>query len=69
MLHPLAMILLKLTNVFCGENVALFMVTSTQGIQKSTKNRSSETKHGKQRKNQGSNRSKDREIELINREV
>ena len=50
MLHPLAMILLKLTNVFCGENVALFTVTSTQGILKSTKNRSSETNHGKQHK-------------------
>ena len=36
-------VLLKVINVFCSENLALFMVTSIYRIRKSTKRRNSKT--------------------------
>ena len=69
MLHHLAGVLLKVANAFHSENLALFTKTSIQSIQKSTQKRNSETKYGKEQKNQSSSRSKDREIKLINKDV
>ena len=43
-IHPKVGILLKVINVFHSENKALFTVTSIHSIQKSTKNRNSETR-------------------------
>ena len=56
---------------FHSKNLALFKVTSIHSIQKRTRNRNSKTRWNprKQQKIQGSNRSKDREIELVNEEV
>ena len=71
--HPMVRVLLKLVNVFHGENFVLFMLTSIHNILKSTKNKNSETRtqdgkgNGKQQKVQGSNRTKKRIIELINK--
>ena len=64
-------ILLKVINVLRKEDLALLTVTSIRSIRKSTKNRNSETRWQGNRKFkavQGSNRSKNREIELINKE-
>ena len=66
--HLMAEISLKVTNVFRSENLALFTVTSIHCIRKSTKKEApklDEIQNGKQHKIQGSNRSKDWEIELI----
>ena len=64
----MAEILLKVSNVFHGGNLALFTVTSIHCIRKSTKKEApklDEIQNGTQHKIQGSNRSKDWEIELI----
>ena len=42
--YSMAGILLKVINVFRGEELALFTVTSIHSIRKSTKNRNSETR-------------------------
>ena len=60
--HPMAEILLKVSNVFHGGNLALFTVTSIHCIRKSTKKEApklDEIQNGTQHKIQGSNRSKD----------
>ena len=65
--HPMAEILLKVTNVFRSENLALLTVTSIHYIRKSTKKEApklDEIQNGKKHKIQGSHRSKDREMEL-----
>ena len=71
--YSMAGILLKVINVFHGEDLALFTVTSIHSIWKSTKKtetpKQDGTQGGKQQKIQGSNRSKDREMELLNKEV
>ena len=62
----------KFINVLHGENLALFTVTSFQSLQKSTGNRNSEIRWNprwKATKNSSSNRSNDRKIEFINKEV
>ena len=59
--YPMPGILLKVFNVFPSGN---FMITSIRCIRKSTKNRCNTDR--KQQKIQDTNRSKDREIELIN---
>ena len=55
-------ILLKVINVFHGENLALFTVTSIHSIRKSTKKtetpKQDGTQDGKQQNIQGSNKSK-----------
>ena len=61
-------ILMKVSNVFRSENLALFTVTSIYSIWKSTKTETSK-QDGRQQKIQGSNRSKDRAIQLINKEI
>ena len=57
------------THRILGLNFSLIHRNHHSEHPKSTKSRNSETKYGKQQKNQGSNRSKEREIELINEEV
>ena len=56
-----------------SENLALFTITSIHNVRKSTKHRNSETRwkvtDRRMTGAQSSNRSKDREIELINKEV
>ena len=59
----MAEILLKVSNVFRSENLALLTVTNIHCIRKSTKNwmksKLDEIQNGRQHKIQGSNRSKD----------
>ena len=65
----MAEILLKVSNVFRGENLALFTVTAftaSENVQKNwMKSKLDEIQNGRQHKIQGWNRSKDWEIELI----
>ena len=56
--HPMAEILLKVSNVFRSENLALFTVISIHCIRKRTK-KLDEIQNGRQHKIQGSSRSKD----------
>ena len=63
-LYTVPRILLKVSNVFLRENLPLFTVTSIHSIQKKKKTETPK-QSGRQQKIQGSNRSKDREIELI----
>ena len=64
-LYTVPRILLKDSNVFLRENLPLFTVTSIHNIQKNKTETPKQS--GRQQKIQGSNRSKDREIELINK--
>ena len=62
----------KVINVSHVENLDLLTVTSIHSIRKNRKRetlKQSGTQDGKQQKIQGSNRLKDRQIELINEEV
>ena len=63
-LYTVPRILLKVSNVFLRENSPLFTETSINSTQKKKKTETPK-QSGRQQKIQGSNRSKDREIELI----
>ena len=66
-IEPKTGILLKVINVFHSRNLALFIVTNIHSTRRSAKNRNSETRW--KVKIQGSNRSNDKDIELINLKV
>ena len=70
-IHPKVRMLQKVITVFQHENLALFMVTSICSIRKSTKHRLWNNMKSDRRfkVTQGSNKSKDRGIELINKEL
>ena len=59
--------LVNVINVFRSEKIALFMVSNSNSTRKRTKNSNSETRW--KAEIEGSNRSKGREIELINKSV
>ena len=50
-IHPKNRILLKFSNMFCSENLALFKVTSIHSTRKCMKNRNSETQWKKAMEN------------------
>ena len=63
-------ILLKVFNVFRSENLAYsrkLAFTASEKVQKTETPKQKGTQDRKQQKTQGSNRSKDREIDLINK--
>ena len=66
-IEPKPGILLKVIKVFHSRNLALFIVTNIHSTRRSAKNRNSETRW--KVKIQGSNRSNDKDIELINLKV
>ena len=68
-IYTKAEILLKVITVFHSENLALLRVTSTHSIQKTQKSKLQNKMKSDRRFKAQTNRSKDREIEFINKDV